>query len=532
MIRTMTRVAISVALLLLWATPSFAQQMGSAETALTSTKFDPPPSGERLLVFISDIHLGLGKQDDGTWSATEDFRWDSALQGFLEHISEKGNHEVDLVVLGDFLELWQPPANVVCTGPDAGLGCTVSEMQEISTTVVRAHSKALQALRSFSQRGTNRLHIIPGNHDSALLLEPVWRPLGEALHADSGRINFVASGIWTSQDDRVLAEHGHQIGTDVNRYDAWPTILGTDKNNAFIVRPWGERFVQKLFNDEEREYPIIDNLSPESAGARYRMADRGLWNSIADVGRFILFNLFETSWNQKGYFLGPEPEAKKRPTWNVAIARKMGHKLVANSLEPNDPFRQAMLEETDQARSLRNKLDELVQAPGSLSDSEVRLLCDQVAIRAGKDDPKCETPHLGYLLESNLIPREWVLRDHLSGRLGKYPAARVFVYGHTHQLEQKWGVDLINPINVRISVLNTGAFQRVIDESGYLHRIEKNGLSAAEGLRKLPLDALPPCYTAVIVSRENGLPNPVVKRWFMEEQGSGTLVDPGDARCN
>lgn len=118
MIRTMTRVAISVALLLLWATPSFAQQMGSAETALTSTKFDPPPSGERLLVFISDIHLGLGKQDDGTWSATEDFRWDSALQGFLEHISEKGNHEVDLVVLGDFLELWQPPANVVCTGPD------------------------------------------------------------------------------------------------------------------------------------------------------------------------------------------------------------------------------------------------------------------------------------------------------------------------------------------------------------------------------------------------------------------------------
>lgn len=532
MIPTKMRFAITVALLLCWPTLFFAQQTSAAETALTSTKFDPPPQGARLLVFISDLHLGLGKQDQGGWHATEDFRWDGALQGFLDHISEKGKHQVDLVILGDFLEMWQPPANVDCKGPNANLGCTVAEMQEIAATVVRAPPKALQALRRFSQRGANRLHIVPGNHDSALLLEPVWRPLGVALQGHSGRINFVTSGIWKSGDGRILAEHGHQVGSDVNRYDAWPTILGSDNGKDFIVRPWSERFVQKLFNSEEREYPIIDNLSPESAGARYRMADRGLWSSIADVGRFILFNLFETSWSQKAYVLGPEPEAKERPAWDLAVARNMGHKLVADSLDANDPFRRALLEDNSQARALRSELDALARDPSLLPDNEVRLLCDQVAIRAGNDGSKCEPPHLGYLAESNLIPREWVLREHLSQRLGEFPATRVFVYAHTHQFEEEWGVNLNNPINVRISVLNTGAFQRVVDEKGYLRRIEKNGLSAAEGLRKLSLDALPPCYTTVMVPYERGLPKPVVKRWLMEEKGRGTLVDAGDARCN
>lgn len=531
MILTKTRFAMVAALLLCWPTLFFAQDATGPATALTHTKFDPLPEGERLLVFISDVHLGLGRGDDGTWHTTEDFRWDHALQGFLDYISAMGQHQVDLVVLGDFLEMWQPPASVRCEGVDADLGCSVEEMQEIATAVVRAHPKALKALRDFSQRGANRLYIVPGNHDSALLLEPVWRPLGAALQVDSGRIGFVTSGVWTSRDGRILAEHGHQIGSDVNRYDAWPTILRADNGRNYVIRPWGERFVQKLFNSEEREYPIIDNLSPESAGARYRMSDRGLWSSIADLGRFILFNLFETSLSQKAYFLGPEPQIKERPTWDLAIARKMGHKLFADALDSNDPFRKTLFDDTEQARALRRELDALAQNPKSLPDDEVRLLCDQVAIRAGKDGPKCETPHLGYMLESNLIPREWVLREHLSLRLGEHPGARVFVYAHTHQLEEGWGLRLTNPFNVEITILNTGAFQRVIDEKGYLRRVNDNGLSAAEGLRKLSPEALPPCYTTVIVPYEDSLPKPVTKRWLMEENGNGTLVDPGDARC-
>ncbi len=531
MVLKMTQFVVAATLLLSLPTTLLAQSATGPATALTRVVFTPPGEGRRLLVFISDIHLGLGRKDEATWHATEDFRWDQALQGFLDEISVMGQEKVDLVLLGDFLEMWQPPVSVDCRGPGADLGCTVAEMERISAAVIAAHPKALQALRVFSQRGANRLHVVPGNHDSALLLEPVWRPLGAKLQAESGRINFVPSGVWKSADGRILAEHGHQIGSDVNRYDSWPTIVGVDAGREFVVRPWGERFVQKLFNSEEKEYPIIDNLSPESLGARYRMADRGLWSSIADVGRFILFNLFETSFSQKGYFLGPEPQGAERPTWDLVVGRGLKHKLIADSLDPNDPFRKTLLDDTEQASALRGELDALVQNPKTLSDAEVRLLCDQVAIRAGKTGAKCERPQLSYLFESTLVPREWVLREHLSQRIVESPTMRVFVYAHTHQLEQEWGLRLNSPVNVKIAVLNTGAFHRVIDEKGYLRRIKERGLSAAEGLRKLPLDALPPCYTTVMVPYEDGLPKPVTKRWLMDETGSGTLVAADDARC-
>jgi hypothetical protein len=183
-----------------------------------------------------------------------------------------------------------------------------------------------------------------------------------------------------------------------------------------VIRPWGERFVQKLFNTEEEQYPIIDNLSPESAGARYRMADRGLWNSISDVARFLAFNLFETSLNQKGSFLGPDPNKPERPSWDVGIGRTFGYRLFADALDPDDPFRKSLLDETQDSRALRKELDSLANDQTALPDDEVRLLCDHIAIRVGANGKKCERPNLGYLIESSLVPREWVLTNHLSDR--------------------------------------------------------------------------------------------------------------------
>jgi hypothetical protein len=61
----------------------------------------------RFLAVISDHHMGLGRNAAGAWSPTEDFRWPKALKGFLDSLSQRGNHAVDLVVAGDLFELWQ-----------------------------------------------------------------------------------------------------------------------------------------------------------------------------------------------------------------------------------------------------------------------------------------------------------------------------------------------------------------------------------------------------------------------------------------
>ena len=244
------------------------------------------PSGEqRKIVLISDLHLGLGRNADGRWNPMEDFRWTAALKGFLAEISRWGNDAVDLVVVGDFLELWQPPDGMECPGVSLEIGCSVDFMTRLASLVVRAHAADLALVRDFSMRGENRLHVIPGNHDSSLLVASVWQPLADALDGASGRIDFVSSGTWSSRDGRIVAEHGHQIGLDANRYSSWPAILREVNGTAYLERPWGERFVQVLFNQAEKEYEIIDNLAPETVGQpakEHRAQDRSRQVGAAD----------------------------------------------------------------------------------------------------------------------------------------------------------------------------------------------------------------------------------------------------------
>jgi hypothetical protein len=80
-----------------------------------------------------------------------------------------------------------------------------------------------------------------------------------------------------------------------------------------------------------------------------------------------------------------------------------------------------------------------------------------------------------------------------------------------------------------VKVLNSGAFHRVIDEEGFLLRVNALKISPEEGLKKLSVEALPPCYTFVLISPGK---EPEVRNWVMEESSqSGSIVKPGDKAC-
>jgi UDP-2,3-diacylglucosamine pyrophosphatase LpxH len=514
---------LAVVLALACAVDGHAQSPTSLPV-VASPPYEAPPAGARYLVFISDLHLGIGRRNDNTWHPTEDFRWPKALAGFLDEISRRGADRVDLVVVGDFLELWQPPPEIKCIGKSAELGCTLDEMEALARLVVAEHADALDSLRAFSARGENRLHLIPGNHDATLRYERVWRPVGQALNADDGRINLVEKGIWTSPSGRIVAEHGHQIGADENRYSTWPDVLRRVDGVDYVIRPWGERFVQRLFNEQEEQYPIIDNLSPESAGIRYRMADRGIWGSAADVARFLAFNLTETSRKQLGAFLGSEGADKSE--WDLSAARLKGADLFLNALDPQDPFRKELLNANAEAAAVRAALSALTADPARLPNEEVRALCDLIAANA--QEKPCAAPELGAQAERKLIPRSWVMRRHLGDRLASFPRMRLFIYGHTHQYELPWAVDVGR---VAVTIANTGAFQRVIDDAAFRRRLA--GRTAPEALRTMSLDELPACYTLVIVepTADEKLPTLEVFSWHMAEDGAGVLVRSGAAPC-
>jgi UDP-2,3-diacylglucosamine pyrophosphatase LpxH len=507
-----------------------AQLIDNTSLASTAHIFVKPANDQpRLMAVISDLHAGIGRKPDRSWYKTEDFRWEAEIEAFLSALSDKGKDRVDLIIAGDLLELWQPPDDIKCEEPSEDLGCSILTMGKITDRILAAQPRLMNALKDFAERGDNRLHIIPGNHDSALLLTHIWDKLANVLNAKSGRINLVEKGVWISEDGRVVIEHGHQIGQDLNRYKSWPNITRALGANVYLIRPWGENFVQTIFNEWEHEYPIIDNLSPETAGLLYYyMANRGLIGSTKDLARFLTFNFTETSLAQKAALLGPEKDTKQEPGWDINYVRtekKMGHRLIAAALGKNNYYAQALMADTTKAAELREELDTMVSDKTRLPEPELLLLCDEASQQG---DPLCKRPTAGSLLQKILVPRDRVMRSHLSMRLEQYSSMRWFIYGHTHELEARHLVENVKN-HISVSVLNSGAFQRLVDEKGYLKRVDSK--NPAEGISKLKHDDLPPCYTAILMPAYENSAYAETVRWYMSGT-TGKFVPVGDERCN
>lgn len=154
-----------------------------------------------MKIFISDLHLGDG-------SRTDDFHRDRELLRFFEFVESQAQ---ELIILGDFLELWQADLD----------------------RVLFKHSEIIN--KFLSLRSKVKTTYVIGNHD--------YIPF----------IKFIDSGIGVSLEYRdtkngIIAEHSH-------RYD----IFNRYKNPLrAIKRPLGQRFTLLVAGLERLLHPESD----------------------------------------------------------------------------------------------------------------------------------------------------------------------------------------------------------------------------------------------------------------------------------
>ena len=151
-------------------------------------------AAERQQVFISDLHFGIGKNATKQWFPEEDARWATEFVAFLDAIDEMGRGETDLVLNGDTFELWQSVGND-CIYESKNLGCTEPEALHRLRNVVSQHSAELAALGRFASRKANRVFVIPGNHDAALMFPAVAQEALAAIGGEPGRTTVEAAVI-------------------------------------------------------------------------------------------------------------------------------------------------------------------------------------------------------------------------------------------------------------------------------------------------------------------------------------------------
>jgi hypothetical protein len=441
------------------------------------------------------------------------------------------------------LELRQHPSDVLCRPEDdrADFGCSVDEVEALVTTIVRRHADDLRALGEFARRKDNRLYVVPGNHDAGLLEDRAWHKLSVGLGVSPTKAVRVASGRWISADGRIAVEHGHQIGRDVNRFPDWPTVTALYQNEHRMVRTWGERFVQKLYNDVEAQYPLIDNLQPVGAGVRLYREERGFVGTGADAVKFLAFNLFDTSLAQK-IALKPGEKDQDGPCWKTAEARERGAGLLADSLEPGHPARSALLHpSTEEERALAAAAADLIRDPVAFPDDEVLVLCDTIVIRIEQEGaeatgerlpcPACSGTLGGAILQ-RIVPENRILSRHLKPLRKEYPELSVFVYGHTHEARAPWDVRVPGG---EVTVANCGAFQRLLDSDGLERLAAREQKTPNEVFTGSTLEELPACYSAVRVTYPAAsptVPKAETVNWLVDpETQEGTITHLCDPRC-
>lgn len=494
----------------------------------------------RLTVLISDLHLGVGVDPKShEWHALEDFRWQEEFALFLKAIDQKGKGGTDLIVNGDAFELWESMERD-CSHPDKNLGCTEAEALKRLQRVIAGHRAELRALGEFAGAGTNRIVLVPGNHDAALLFPSVAKAAIQAIPAPAGRIEVASAGYWLSADGLVYAEHGHQIGQDAYRFARWPAPFIRKAGQTHLERTWGEQLVQAFYNQHEARYPIIDNVSEEGMGVKYGLAAES--GTAADAGRWLLFFLFKMSWQQtmRTAIYDLEDDIGQPPEWDIAKIRSQGDAFLVDALPPDDPFKgraaKALAEGT------------LGLTAGDLTNEQIVAVCDyRAALRRARrrlEHGLTQLPKTGPPISE--CPRQastvgpafqyfWRSRDVIYGKYLEAIVAALkkagrtekpfaaFIQSHTHLGDQNFAPlsGVWKPV-----VANTGAWQRVIFPA-QLEQIKKDRLqSDKDVLREFSLERLPRCYSFVWVEPYAERPAPALRYWRYTDGGNWDFAAP------
>ena len=506
----------------------------------------------RLVAVVADLHMGLGRDAAGEWRVEEDFRWGGELALFLEALDAEGGGATDLVLNGDTFELDRLPG-ADCAAADPALGCTEPEALARLERVLAAHAATVDALAAFAGSGSNRVVIVPGEHDAALLFPAVARRVEQALGAPGTRAAVAAGGFWSSDDGQIHVEHGQQIGARVDRFDAWPEPFIERAGRRHLARPLRARAVDAFFDEHESRYPVIDNFADEGAGLAHGLGAEGTTDLDAAGPDLLRYVLFRMPWQQ--FRVDLDAGDVQPPAWDLAAVRAQGPAFLVDSL-PNDDRFKPLAQRANEAGRLAAPMDEL-------RDDDLIALCDyRAAARRARrrferpltqfdpqGPPVRECPRLPDS-RGGLFDYFWRTRDLIyGGRLEAAQAARsaqrpigVFVHNHTHLVDWRQSVleltrlgrtvivDGFSPTRNALSpvVINGGPWQRTITPVQFGRLRAEHDLSDAELLRALRPEHLAPCYGFVQIDPYEETPALPAIRYWRQAEGGGWEVA---ARC-
>lgn len=200
----------------------------------------------KVAIFVSDLHLGRGDE-------LEDFvpKNEAAFGQFLEKQSvQHSGREIDLVLLGDTLDIWQVATDHEKIAPEStDIEIELTDDREIDRILqaVSTHPDTFSALARFLKTDSKkrRTVIVPGNHDHSLIRPDIQSVIREAIAGGDAEINkSIYFSHWYEETElSIYAEHGNQYDVN-NEYDDFGTF-GPECPGYYFVRLFWNRLEPK-----------------------------------------------------------------------------------------------------------------------------------------------------------------------------------------------------------------------------------------------------------------------------------------------
>lgn len=279
-------------------------------------------------IVISDLHVGAGELDDC------DAELERHLADFLLWLGETADTE--LVINGDFLDFvqappWRQKGLEDTSAFDVPLCFTELQSLEKFEAVVRAHPTIFAALHHFlASAVTNRITILPGNHDADFFWPRVRAAFFDAVEesrtAVRDRLVFhLEQSYRPPKLPDVWIEHGHQydrlnaffVGHESRWSNVSPPIFDDSSRVPRLLECTGTRFMIRFMNQLDAAYPFVDNIKPFSRfvklfGMSALVPGQGPLKATVAVWAMLRF-IARTSRSSPGDFLGLEKEDRLSP---------------------------------------------------------------------------------------------------------------------------------------------------------------------------------------------------------------------------
>lgn len=240
---------------------------------------------EKIILVISDLHLGAGATVDGKRNILEDFHYDDELIEFLNYYcsEEFATKHIELIINGDFLDLLAVPFVKFF---DDEFWSEEAALEKLKL-ILSAHTEVISALDNFASHKNKKVIYIIGNHDAELVFPALQNYFMEQFKEENrAKVEILTDGKDYYPHPEVVIKHGHEYEIPHN-FEPTKVIAESDEGRKYFIPPWGSYYVTRVINKFKEEREHINAVRPIR-----KFLINGLIYDPLFTFRFILANVY------------------------------------------------------------------------------------------------------------------------------------------------------------------------------------------------------------------------------------------------